>query len=158
MGINIPAGVISTTQLVYTGCGGLGRNGGTNGDLHVHFTLTGDHHRTLVGRDIHSIEPVDLYVVLLGGQLIVKTLDGPVKLKIKPRTPNGAKFRLAGKGYPGFEGRGSRGDLLVILQVVLPCVLDATERRLFSTLRFRQKAKQELKNEQYSNIKNKVYA
>ena len=40
----------------------------------------------------------DSYTALLGGDQLVDTLDGQVKLKVKPETQNGTKVRLKGKG------------------------------------------------------------
>jgi curved DNA-binding protein len=138
--VRIPPGVNKSHTLVYYGCGGIGKNGGSNGDLHVHITVVDDPHWTLIGKDIHSVEPVDLFIALLGGEIAVDTLDGPVNVKIKPETPNGTKMRLRGKGYPAFEEKGPRGDFLVIIQVVLPCDLDPKEKRMFSKLAARRKS------------------
>lgn len=41
--------------------------------------------------------PIDLYTAILGGDQLVDTLDGKVKLKVKPETQNGTKARLKGK-------------------------------------------------------------
>ncbi len=46
------------------------------------------------------------------------TLDGPVTLKVPPKTSGGRTLRLKGKGLP--RSGGSRGDLLVSLRIVLP--------------------------------------
>ena len=43
----------------------------------------------------------------------VDTLDGQVKLKVKPETQNGTKVRLKGKGFPVYKKEGQFGDLIV---------------------------------------------
>ena len=101
--VRIPPGVTKSDTWVYYGCGGTGMNGGSNGDLHVRITVVDGPRWTLVGKDIHCTESVDLFIALLGGEIVVDTLDGPVNVKIKPETPNGTKMRLRGKGYPATD-------------------------------------------------------
>jgi curved DNA-binding protein len=136
--ITIPAGVNQWHQLVFKGCGGFGSNGGPNGDLYVHITILDTPKWTLLENDIHSIEPVDLFVALLGGSIVVETLNGPVKVKIKPETPNGSKIRLKGKGYPSYRSAGPAGDFWVIIKVVLPCNLKPEEQQLIRKLASRR--------------------
>lgn len=138
--VRIPPGVNKSHELVYHGCGGLGRKGGPNGDLHLRITVADDPRWTLIEKNIHCTEPVDLFIALLGGEIAVDTLDGPVNVKIKPETANGTKLRLRGKGYPAYDDKGPRGDFLVIVQIVLPCDLDPKEKRLFSKLAAHRKS------------------
>ncbi len=49
-----------------------------------------------LGDDLYVDVTVDLYTALLGGDQLVDTLDGQVKLKVKPETQNGTKVRLKG--------------------------------------------------------------
>lgn len=132
--ITIPPGVNQWHQLVFKGCGGFGSNGGPNGDLHVHITILDTPNWTLRENDIHSIEPVDLFIALLGGSIVVETLKGPVKVKIKPETSNGTRIRLKGKGYPSYRKPGTAGDFWVVIQVVLPRDLDPQENQLIRKL------------------------
>jgi DnaJ-class molecular chaperone len=74
------------------------------------------------GLDLHLRLPVTLSEALSGGTVEVPTPDGPVRLKIPPRSQPGARLRLRDKGV----ARGSsRGDLLVELDVRLPDQEDA---------------------------------
>jgi curved DNA-binding protein len=132
--ITIPPGVNQWHQLIFKGCGGFGSNGGPNGDLRVHIQILNTPNWTLLEKDIHSIQPVDLFIALLGGSIVVETLDGPVKVKISPETPNGKKIRLKGKGYPSYRNAGPAGDFWIFLQVVLPSDLAPKEKQLISAL------------------------
>jgi curved DNA-binding protein len=71
---------------------------------------------------------VDLDTALLGGKIIVETLDGKVKMDIKPDTQNGTVMRLEGKGYPEFE-KNLVGDLYVTIEVRLPLNLGVNEKK-----------------------------
>jgi curved DNA-binding protein len=131
--IKIPPGVEHECYLTYRGYGGLGRKGGPNGDLRIYIYII-DPRWKLVGKDVYSNEQVDLFITLLGGKILVETIDGPVKIKINPGTPNGTKIRISGKGFPNFKDVGPRGDFVAIIQVVLPCDLDPNEKKLFAKI------------------------
>ncbi len=77
---------------------------------------------------------VPLTTAVLGGEVSVPTLDGPVGIKVPSGTPPGRVFRLRGHGLPRHEGSG-RGDLLAQMAVALPDGLSKRERELFEELR-----------------------
>ena len=79
------------------------------------------------------IASVDLYTALLGGEIIVDTLSGKVKIKINPETPIGTKMRLRGKGFPSSKNKRS-GDFYVTLDIKLPTNLTVKEKQLFGQL------------------------
>jgi DnaJ-class molecular chaperone len=62
--------------------------------------------------------PVSLDEAVLGGEVKVPTVDGPVMLKVPPGSTSGKTLRLKGKGFTGKSG--ARGDQLVTLMVDLP--------------------------------------
>jgi DnaJ-class molecular chaperone len=77
--------------------------------------------------------PLTLGEALLGGQVSIQTLDGrTLLLTIPPATQNGRVIRLAGQGLPRADG--TRGDLRVRANVVLPQTLDEEGRRLARAL------------------------
>ena len=49
--------------------------------------------------------PVDLFAALLGGEVRVPTLTGPVALRIPAGTQAGRTFRLGGQGMPKLRAR-----------------------------------------------------
>jgi molecular chaperone DnaJ len=63
---------------------------------------------------------------VLGVDLRVPTLDGPVTLRVPPGTPSGRTLRARGKGVPRRDG--SVGDLLVTVDVMVPKDLSAEAR------------------------------
>jgi len=62
----------------------------------------------------------------------VPTLDGRVKLAVRPGSRAGQKLRLTGKGLPT-QG-GGHGDLYCVLQIVVPSVLSEREKALYEEL------------------------
>ena len=76
--------------------------------------------------------PVTFNEAALGAEIEVPTLDGaPVKLRVPQGTPNGRTFRVRGKGVAKRDG--SRGDLLVSVEVVVPQSLNEQAREALTT-------------------------
>ena len=139
MRITIPAGVADGQKIKVKGHGSPGFNGGPNGDLIITFQIQEDSHFKRQGDHLSSQVSLDLYTAILGGEVIVKTLEGKVNLKVKPETENGTTVRLKGKGFPVYKKEGEFGDLLVTYQVILPKNLSDEEKELFNQLKNLQK-------------------
>jgi curved DNA-binding protein len=132
--ITIPAGVENGQVIKLKGHGAPGANGGPAGDLFIHFSISDDPRWRRDGSDLHAQAAVDLYTAVLGGETMVDTLDGKVKLKLNPGTQNGSTMRLKGKGFPVYKSEGKFGDLYVNIEVRLPKTLSEKERQLFTEL------------------------
>ncbi len=76
------------------------------GDLYITFRIEPDPVFKRAGNDLYVTLNLDLYTAVLGGEVMVDTLDGKIKLKVKPGTQNGAKSRLKGKGFPVYKHDG----------------------------------------------------
>jgi molecular chaperone DnaJ len=131
MQVRIPAGVTDGQRIRLRGKGAPGERGGPAGDLYV-VVHVGRH--PVFGRKDANLTvtvPVSFVEAALGGDVKVPTLGGPpVTLKLPPGTPNGRTLRARGKG--AVRKDGSRGDLLVTVEVAVPektegKVLDALE-------------------------------
>ena len=132
--ITIPAGVANGQVIKLKGYGGEGVNGGPAGDLYITFVIADDPVFKRLGDDLYVDVPIDLYTAILGGDQLVDTLDGKVKLKVKPETQNGTKARLKGKGFPVYKKEGQFGDLIVTYSVKLPTNLTEEQKELFRKL------------------------
>ncbi|WP_290794018.1 J domain-containing protein [Flavihumibacter sp. UBA7668] len=132
--ITIPAGIEQGQEIKLAGHGGLGVNGGPNGDLYISFDIKNDTAFQRKGNDLYLDQPVSLYKALLGGEEVIETLSGKLKLKLAPETQNGTKVRLKGKGFPIYKQEGSYGDLYISWQVQLPTQLSEKEKQLFEEL------------------------
>ncbi len=126
--VKVPAGIRDGARLRLAG------EGQAAGDLYLRIRVSP--HPSLVrnGDDLQSAVTVPLTTAVLGGEVSVPTLDGPVGIKIPAGTPVGRVFRMRGHGLPKLEG-GGRGDLLAQLNVALPENLSKRERELFEELR-----------------------
>lgn len=133
--ITVPAGVYDGQQIKLKGHGSPGHNGGPNGDLYITFNIAPDSQFERIGDDLKTKVEVDLYTAVLGGDIMVKTLSGEVKLKVKPETQSGTTVRLKGKGFPVYKKEGSFGDLFVTYEVKIPTNLTEKQKELFQQLK-----------------------
>lgn len=132
--ITVPAGIEDGQKIKLKGYGGSGINGGPNGDLYLTFTIINNTRFKRTGNDLHTTADLDLYTAVLGGETTIDTLDGKVKLHIKPLTQNNSTIRLKGKGFPIYKHEGQYGDLYITWQVKLPTHLSEKEKALFAQL------------------------
>lgn len=132
--ITIPAGVQDGQVIKLKGHGGEGINGGPNGDLYITFVIAPDPHFKRSGDDLHTTVDIDLYTAVLGGEVMLDTLSGKIKLKVNPETQNGTKIRLKGKGFPVYKSEGHFGDLYVTYSVKIPTNLTERQKELFREL------------------------
>jgi curved DNA-binding protein len=132
--ITIPAGIENGQTIKITGHGGPGINGGPNGDLYITFSVANHSLFKRLGNNLHATVNLDLYTAVLGGELTIDTLDGQVKLKVKPETQNGSKVKLKGKGFPVYKNDGQFGDLLVTWNIQIPTNLTDKQKEIFTEL------------------------
>ncbi len=132
--ITIPAGIANGQTIKLKGHGGPGVNGGPPGDLYITFDILEDPIFKRLGDDLYATMELDLYTAVLGGEKTIDTLDGKVKLKVKPETQNGTKTRLKGKGFPVYKKEGAYGDLIVTWFIKIPVNLTEKQKDLFREL------------------------
>lgn len=132
--ITIPAGIADGQKIRLKGYGAPGVNGGPAGDLYITFKISGDTQFKRLDNDLYTNVNIDLYTAVLGGEVTVDTMDGKVKLKVKPGTQNGTKTRLKGKGFPVYKKEGQFGDLIVTYNVLIPVNLTEQQKELFKQL------------------------
>lgn len=133
--ITVPAGIANGQTIKLRGHGAPGVNGGPAGDLYITFVIPDDPVFKRLGNDLYVTAPLNLYTAVLGGEEMVDTLNGKVKLKVKPETQNGTKVRLKGKGFPIYKEEGKFGDLIVTYDVTIPTNLTEHQKELFRQLK-----------------------
>ena len=129
--ITVPAGVANGQTIKLAGQGGEGMNGGPAGDLYITFVIEDDARFLRERDDLYVTAPLDLYTAILGGETIIETMSGKVKLKVAPGTQNNTKVRLKGKGFPVYKQEGSFGDLIVTYSIDIPTHLSEEQKELF---------------------------
>ncbi len=132
--ITIPAGIENGQTIKIPGHGGSGINGGPNGDLFITFLISNHPKIKRLKQNLYTVADIDLYTAVLGGEITIETLDGKVKLKVKPETQNGSQVKLKGKGFPIYKNEGLFGDLLITFNIIIPKDLTDKQKELFTEL------------------------
>ncbi|MGH8743775.1 MAG: DnaJ C-terminal domain-containing protein, partial [Burkholderiales bacterium] len=125
-------GATDEQRLRLPGKGGKGFNGGRDGDLYLNISLNPHPLFRVNGHDLYIDLPLAPWEAVLGANVEVPTLSGPVRLKVKPGTRAGQHLRLTGRGLP--KPRTGEGDLFAIVQIAVPTVLSEHERTLYKQL------------------------
>ncbi len=131
--LKIPAGIDTGNQLRIPGYGMPGANGGAPGDAYVEFVV-GTHDLFIrEGYDVILNVPITITEAILGCKKDIPTLYGDVTISISAGTQSGEKQRLRGKGIEN-PNNGRKGDMYVILNVIIPSRLDRTQKDLINKL------------------------
>lgn len=134
--VKIPPGVDAGSRVRVAGEGAPGIGGGQRGDLYLLISIAPHPHFERRADDLYVRVPVDLYTMLLGGEVKVAAMGGKtVTLKVPPGTQNGKVLRVSGQGMPQLRTTQQRGDMYVTLEVSLPTHLSSRERELVEQLR-----------------------
>lgn len=131
--ITVPEGVDNGHQLRITGKGAAGYNGGPNGDIYIEFKVKDHPLFERKENDIYVDVPLTITEAVLGCKKEVPTLTENVILTIDPGSQSGDQLRLKGKGVKD-PVRSKKGDMYVVLDVVIPDKLDKKQRDLFKEL------------------------
>jgi len=132
--VKIPAGVREGSRVRAAGEGG-GAADGPRGDLYLRIHTLPHAFLERKGDDLQTTVTVPLTTAVLGGEVQVPTLEGPVGIKVPGGSPSGRTFRLRGHGLPRLDVGGQRGDLMAVLSVQVPRDLTPREKELFEELK-----------------------
>ncbi len=116
------------------GKGNAGLNGGPAGDLYIIVRTGTNPVFTRVGDDIQLTVPVTITEASLGAKVDVPTIDGRAQLKIPPGTQSGQKLRMRERGVENAQRPGTRGDQIVIVEVVVPTLQDERSKEIMREL------------------------
>lgn len=131
--ITVPEGVDTGHQLRITGKGAAGYNGGPNGDIYIEFVVKDHPLFERRDNDIYVDVPLTITEAVLGCKKEVPTINGTVILDIDAGSQPGDQLRLRGKGVKD-PTRNKKGDMYVVLDVVIPDKLDRKQKELFNEL------------------------
>lgn len=126
--VKIPAGIKDGQTMRVAGEGQPGRRG-TAGDLLLKIQVQPHPLFRREGDKVILEKEVDLATAVLGGETVVPTLDGEVRLKIPAGTQSGTVFRVREKGIA--HKNTTRGDMNVIIKVQTPRKLSEKQKQLF---------------------------
>lgn len=130
--VKIPAGIQNNEKIRLIGQGRAGENGGKNGDLFIKINIQDDSNFKLMGYDLYKYLPITPWEAALGTKASLSTIDEDVKIIVPKGTQSGDLIRIPSKGYK--DGKGSRGDLVAEIKIMVPTNLTEKETELFRDL------------------------
>jgi molecular chaperone DnaJ len=131
--VDVPAGIADGQRIRLEAKGHSGEAGAPAGDLYVLVKVKADERFVREGDDLITALDVSAPLAAVGASLQVPTLDGPSPIEIPPGTQPGEVLTVRGQGMPSLR-RGRRGDLRVVVNVIVPRRLSAEQRELFERL------------------------
>jgi len=126
--VQIPAGIDEGHQIRLSNEGEAGPRGGPPGSLYVAVHIAPHPSLTRDGTELYYEAPVSIAQAALGTRIRVPGVEGEEEVEIKPGTQPGTEIRLRGRGVPHLRRAGARGDLHVIVDVVVPTRLTKKQR------------------------------
>lgn len=132
--VDVPAGIDDGQRIRITGRGHAGEHGGPPGDLYVQIRVREDPRFVRQDTDLVTVVDVAAPLAALGTTVEVPTLDGGTQLEIPAGTQPHETLVIRGQGMPALRGRGRRGDLRVVVNVVVPRHLKREQRELLEKL------------------------
>lgn len=129
--VKIPSGIENGEMIRLTG-GGEAVSAGETGDLYIkihvkrHSVFRKDGHNLIMDLQLKLTD------ALLGTDMLVKTLDGDVSVKIPEGITHGEILRIKGKGVPSGN---SRGDILIKISIIIPRKLSKDAKKLVEQMR-----------------------
>ena len=121
--VDIPAGIDNEQIMTLRGYGDAGLRGGPNGDLQILVKVRPHQMLERDGFDVYLNLPVPFATAILGGKIIIPSLEGKLELTIPQNTQTGTVLKLKGKGIK-YLNKNAKGDMFVKVTVELPHVTD----------------------------------
>ncbi len=118
--IKILPGIVDDQLLKIPEQGYPGIAGGKKGDLYVRVKVEKDPYFTRRGDELFTEIYVDVFKVLLGGEILLHTLSGDIKITIPQGIEYGKQLRVKGKGMPVYNVPNMYGDLYVKVKYTVP--------------------------------------
>ena len=131
--VKIPAGVATGQYMTLRGVGNAGPRGGERGDVIVVFDVEEDPRFERDGEDLYTEALVSYPQLVLGADIEVPNVTGPISLRVPAGTQSGQVFHLRGRGLPRVNS-GGVGDLHVRLQLWTPDSVSGEEEALLKQL------------------------
>ncbi|KAI9726631.1 MAG: hypothetical protein M1828_000998 [Chrysothrix sp. TS-e1954] len=105
------------------------------GDLYVFIRVATDSKFSRSGADILYTASIPITTAVLGGEIVVPTLEGEVRVKVNTGTGTGDRATLGGMGMKKLGSRrAGNGDLRVEFKVQMPKYLSVNQRAIMEMM------------------------
>ena len=128
--VSIPPGIDEGHQIRLSNEGEVGPRGGPAGSLYVAVHVQPHPELKREGTELFYEAAISIAQAALGTRIRVPTVEGDEEVEIKAGTQPETEIRLRGRGVPHIRRAGSRGDLHVLVDVVVPTRLSKKARDL----------------------------
>ncbi len=125
--VKIPRGVKTGSRVRVRGQGGKNARGQA-GDLYLVIEVKPHPIYERKEDDLYRDIQVDAFTAMLGGEIQVDTLAGPIVVKVPAGTSSGKLIRVRGRGMPKLNKPDEYGDLYLRVSVTVPTDLTDAER------------------------------
>ena len=131
--VDIPAGIDNDQIVTLRGYGDAGVRGGPAGDLQILVKVTPHKLLERKGFDIYLDLPVPFTTAMLGGKIVIPSLEGKLELNIPENTQSGTMLKLKGKGIKQLN-KNVYGDMFIKVNVELPKSLNKKSKQEIEAL------------------------
>jgi molecular chaperone DnaJ len=131
--VDVPPGIADGQRIRLGGKGHAGETSAPAGDLYVLVRVRPDERFVREADDLITALDVSAPLAAVGATLDVPTLDGSSSIRVAPGTQPGEVLTVRGQGMPSLRS-GRRGDLRVVVNVVVPRRLSSEQRELMERL------------------------
>lgn len=131
--VEIPPGISDGQRIRLAGRGHAGEAGAPAGDLYVLVKVRPDERFLREGEHLVTALSVPAPLAALGGAMLAPTLQGSLEVQVPAGSQPGEVITVKGEGMPELR-RGRRGDLRVVIDVVVPRRLSEEQRELLARL------------------------
>ena len=122
--VEVPPGAKHGDKIQYEGLGDEGRPRIPRGNLQVRIIVNKHKNWERDNDNLIVKKPVNVFDLMLGCVIIVKTLDDKrLEIKIPQGTQTGTTFSIPKYGIPNVRS-GQRGNLYVIVDTIIPKITD----------------------------------
>ena len=130
--IAVPSGIRDGEKIRLIGQGKAGQNGGKNGDLFIKINIDDNKKFKLKGYDLYTDLLLTPWEAALGTRVQINSIDENAQVYIPQGIQSGEIIRIPGRGYK--DGKGSRGDLVAEIKVMVPKNLTEQEKMAYKNL------------------------
>jgi len=124
--VNVPKGFVHGNVIKYSGMGNYSRFNRSPGDLYVRIMVEDDDMYRVSYPDLIVHVPIDFKTAALGGEIIVPSPHGKIRVTVPRGTSHGTSLRVPGKGIAVSSGK--YGTLFVVIHIDIPKIMEGGEK------------------------------
>jgi molecular chaperone DnaJ len=152
--LDIPAGADTGSYMKKRGYGEASKTGGEAGDLIIVFNVLSHKIFRRKNRDLYVELPISYKTAVLGGKIMVPTIDDTFIYSIPEGTQSGKVFYIKGKGI---KTRSGTGDLYVTVFIEVPQKISRDQKKKLEDLNGTFEDKQYVKIKHYKENVESLY-